>query len=104
MVAPMEFERTPEWLLGEDVDGGRQFVIHTATPAFIAEIFEDDDPAGILDQISFHCPSGQSLARFYWYDDAVTDEKEFIALCSRAAEFIAEYDRIVDEETNDNDG
>ncbi len=88
-----KFEYTPEWLLGETVDGSRQFVIHTTSPAFLAEIFDEDDPAGILSGITFSMPSGQHLGRFYWYDEPVTEEQAFLELCSRAAQFIAEYDR-----------
>jgi len=89
--------RIDEWLIGENVPGDRQYIVHSSDPVFIAEIFDEDD-APVIDEIEFSMESGQVLSRFVWYCEPVTNEREFITLCSAAAAAIAEYDRIMEAE------
>ena len=37
-----------EWLVAENVNGKRQYLIHARSPRFIAEILEEDDTSAIL--------------------------------------------------------
>ena len=89
--------RIDEWLIGENVPGDRQYVIHTCEPVFIAEIYDEDD-APVIDEIEFAMNNGQVLSRLVWYGEPVTQERAFVDLCSRAAEAIERYDEIMEAE------
>lgn len=89
--------RTEDWLIAEGVDGTRQYIVHTCEPAFIAEIF-DSDEAPMLGEIEYAMTTGQVLSHFYWYDEPVTSERDFMALCEAAEWAVGEYDRILETE------
>jgi hypothetical protein len=91
----MPKEPREEWLIAEGVDGTREYVVHTYAPAFIAQIF-DSDEAPVLGEIEYAMTTGQMLSRFYWYDEPVTGDREFMALCEATEEAVVEYDRILE--------
>lgn len=61
-VTLMDRKPHDEWIFGSCSKGIRKYLVHTVEPRFIAEIFAEDDPAGILDPLSYVLPDGRSLA------------------------------------------
>lgn len=90
-------QRHDEWIVGEGVIG-RDYLIHTLEPRFIAEIF--DEPP--LDKFEFSLSNGQTLANFVWSDDPPTS-KELIRLLARADEALADYDLQLKADLNKRD-
>jgi len=86
MISPI-----PEWLFCEDSDGERQFIFHTTAPAFVAEIFDADDPDGVLDSLTVGLNNGQALANIVWYDDS--DRYFSQSLLRRLNSAIKAYDK-----------
>jgi hypothetical protein len=91
----------PEWLVGEpaeyrpESDDARTFLIHTAAPRFIAEIFDEGDNRGILENVSYCLQSGQSLSRFTWIDEPPEFHPpswDFLDLMKKADRAITMYD------------
>ena len=76
----MAITKFDEWLVGENVDGSRQYIIHTLTPRFVGEIVDND--AG-----------GNDVAEFEFYDEPPADPAYLARLMSEAGDAINEYDR-----------
>jgi len=83
--------RIDEWLIGENETGSRTYIIHSQHPVFICEVFDEDSP--VIGEIEYSCRSDQTFSRFVWYDEPVTDEQEFLALCQFAEAALSEYDK-----------
>jgi len=81
-----------EWMLGEAIDGKRQWIIHTRGTQFIAEIVDDEDDA-LNPPFEYRMSSGQWLCNFTWYDDA--PPQDLMILCREAEEAIEIYDEIL---------
>lgn len=58
----------PEFLFCESSDGHRQFILHTTSPRFLGEIFDEDDADAVLDEVSIGLNNGQTLANIIWLD------------------------------------
>jgi len=93
-----------KWLVAESLDGRRLYLVHGHRPRFVARIFEEDDPADVLDSLSYRLPTGESLAGFVWLDavDWQTHpvEPELLDLLKRAGEAVAAYDERLDAAVN----
>lgn len=91
----------PLWLFADGLDGTRNFLIRTEAPRFIAEVFAEDDDAGILAELSFALSDGRSLANFTWLDPQPED---YLPLLRQADNALRDYDDMVDlEMTEDED-
>lgn len=84
-----------KWLIGESVDGVRQYIVHTQPPRFIG-LIEDDDGTSVINQLE-------------WIDEPVlggdpsSDAAAVAQLMREAGEALAEYDGCLDciEESDD---
>ena len=74
----------PKWLIAEDVSCLRQFIIHTESPRFVGEIFDDDE--GIGNIIGF--PKGEII----WIDDPPMDASALAKIMRQAGDALMEYD------------
>ena len=74
----------PKWLIGEDISCQHQFMVHTQTPRFIAEIFDDDEGLGNI--IGF--PKGEVI----WIDEPPLDGEILARLMREAGEALNAYD------------
>jgi hypothetical protein len=85
----------PRWLFGENIDGKRQFIIHTQEPRFIGEIVDTDDgfneitKVQFIDEPEFPLPAkkGGKLA------------KGLARLMREAGEALIKYDKNLDDFT-----
>jgi hypothetical protein len=91
-------------------ESGRMYVVHTHTPRFVAELFDEDDEHSV--HFALHLPeSGEVLANFVWIDRA--EGVDLDALRQAVADFLAEGDfraereiaaaRRAEEEEDDHD-
>ena len=78
-----------EWMAGENIDGSRQYLIHSKSPRFIAEILDDVDDLRI-GGFQYQMNTGQWLSDFFWLDPPPED---LTALLNEAESFIIEYDQ-----------
>lgn len=76
------------WIIGQGSSTERPYVIHTEQPRFIAQIFDEGDPNGILVPLSYSLRDGRSLASFAFYDD-LPDEKTLLTILRSADEVLA---------------
>ena len=74
----------PKWLIAEDVDCTRWFMIHTEYPRFIAEIFDDEETGGNI--IGF--PKGE----VDFIDNPPTIAPELASLMREAGDALVKYD------------
>jgi hypothetical protein len=81
----MPIDRLDEWLLAENLDGSRQYVVHTQYPRFVGEIIDTD-------------VGGSNVLDFEWLDEPPLDATIMARLMREAGEAIAEYDRRLDED------
>lgn len=81
----MPIDRLDEWLIGENLDGDRQYIVHTQYPRFVGEIIDND--AG-----------GNDVTSFDWLDEPPLDATIMARLMREAGEAIAEYDRRLAED------
>ena len=49
----MGFAIKDRWLVAENIDGSRQYIIHTDRPRFIAEIFDNDNGGNDIGEFEF---------------------------------------------------
>lgn len=84
-------KRTPEWLIADDSNAQRWYIVHTTEPAFIAEIFDNDDDEGIVGGFSVGLSNGQYLGNFNLWSDVPLDVA-FVAVCHRVGPVLDEYD------------
>jgi len=81
----MAIDRLDEWLIAENVDGSRQFILHSQYPRFVGEIVDNDR-------------GGSDVTEFEWMDEPPLDATIMARLMREAGEAIAEYDRrLIDE-------
>ena len=78
----------PRWLFGDDIDGDRNFVIHTEHPRFIVEVHDRAD-GGYDSQAD----------DFTWLDEPPMDAALLARLASESGEAFAEYDRRLENES-----
>ena len=72
----------PRWLFAEDTSGGRQFVVHTQWPRFVAEVL--DAPLG----------EAQEIEVVQLMDEVGNPDPQTIAsLMREAGDALTEYDR-----------
>ncbi|MGE0760789.1 MAG: hypothetical protein AB7O38_27510 [Pirellulaceae bacterium] len=80
--------RRDPWIIGQGIATERPYIIHTEKPRFMAQVFEEGDPDGILAPLSYSLRDGRSLARFAFYDD-LPDERTLRAILRWADEILA---------------
>lgn len=80
--------RRDSWIVGQGIATERPYVIHTENPRFIAQVFEEGDPDGILAPLRYSLRDGRSLARFAFYDD-LPDERTLRSILRWADEVLA---------------
>lgn len=73
-----------EWILGENAEGDRRYLIHTVDPVFVAEVFQDSNPDGILAPFSYDLGDGWSLANLLLDDEPPTLD-ELMPILSEAS-------------------
>lgn len=76
------------WIIGHGQVTQRPYVIHTQKPRFIAQVFDEGDPAGVRAPLSYALRDGRSLARFAFYDD-FPDERTLQTILRWADEILA---------------
>ena len=81
-----------EWMVGEAIDGRRQWIVHTREPRFIAEIIDDDDE--LNPPFEYQMSSSQWLCNFLWLDEPPED---LTILCAEAEGVIETYDAILNK-------
>jgi hypothetical protein len=80
--------RRDPWIVGQGTASERPYIIHTEKPRFMAQVFEEGDPDGILAPLSYSLRDGRSLARFAFYDD-LPDERTLRSILRWADEILA---------------
>lgn len=83
----MAQQRDP-WIVGQGSSTERPYVIHTEQPRFIARVFDEGDPDGILAPLSYSLRDGRSLAGFAFYDE-LPDEKTLLNIFQAADDVLA---------------
>jgi hypothetical protein len=76
----MAISKFDKWLIAENRDGSRRYIIHTQRPRFIGEIVDND-------------LGGSDVTEFEIIDEMPLDAAAVAALMREAGEAIAEYDR-----------
>jgi hypothetical protein len=76
----MAISQFEEWLIGENVDGSRQYIVHTLPPRFIGEIIDNEE-------------GGNDMTDFQFFDDPPADPVYLARLMREAGDAINEYDR-----------
>jgi hypothetical protein len=79
------------WIFGQSARGDRRYVVHTGKPAFVAELFAECDPNGILHGLSYDLADGRSLANFMFLEEP-TDEVAKHKLLRRAGRLVERLD------------
>jgi len=69
-----------EWIVGESVDGQRQYIIHCLPPRFVAEIFDNDE-------------GGNDIGEFEFIDEPPKNAAALAKLARRAGDALAEHDQ-----------
>jgi len=82
-----QIKEPDEWMIGESIDGERQWIVHCRRPRFIAEIVDDDDK--LNPPFEYQMRSGQWLCNFYWFD---APPEDLTILCMETQEAIEMYD------------
>src|SRR3989339_1306779 len=77
----------PRFIFGENIDGKRQFVIHTQEPRFIGEIFGNDEGGSDIDNVMFIDQP----------DIHKNTAKDLAKLMSETGDALFEYDRNLDQ-------
>ncbi len=77
----------PRWLFAEDKDGNRQFILHTKTPGFYAEITDESQLSGF----EYALKNGQTLSEFVWFDNPPAG-KDLELLLEVADDALEQYD------------
>ena len=88
MVAKSKKTNIPKWLIAEDVECSRWFIVHTQFPRFVAEIFDDEETGGNI--IGF--PKGEVVM----IDQYPVDESAASSLAKlmrEAGEALTRYDQ-----------
>lgn len=80
----MATHELPEWLIAEDHACTRWFIMHTCSPRFIAEIFDDEETGGNI----FGSPAGEII----WLDEPPLNPQRAARLMRRAGDALARYD------------
>ncbi len=86
----MAISKFDEWLIAENIDGSRQYIIHTLTPRFIGEILDTAN-------------GGNEVKELEWIDPPPQDVSEAARLMRQTGDAIAEYDLILEEERPDDE-
>lgn len=76
------------WIIGQGSSTERPYVIHTEKPRFMARVFDEGDPDGILAPLSYSLSDGRSLAGFSFYDE-IPDERTLRSVLRAADEALA---------------
>jgi hypothetical protein len=92
MKIDIKIKQPDEWMIGESIDGKRQWIVHTQKPRFLAEIIDDDKDV-FNPPFEYQMRNGQWLCNFTWYDYPAED---ITILCLEAEDAIETYDRILD--------
>ena len=78
--------KLPEWLIAEDLDRQRWFVLHCADPRFLAEIA---DTERFNPPFEYELESGEYLCNFMWFDEPPED---LTWICEQVNQLIEQYD------------
>lgn len=76
----MAYTKFDRWLIAENIDGSRQYIIHTQKPRFIGEIMDNEI-------------GGNDVTDFIWLDEPPKDVQFLALLMREAGDAIAEYDK-----------
>lgn len=83
-----QIKQPDEWMVGESIDGKRQWIVHTRGHRFIAEIIDDEEDI-LNPPFEYQMRSGQWLCNFVWFDYPPAD---LTIVCMEAQEAIEMYD------------
>ncbi|RKY23754.1 MAG: hypothetical protein DRP62_05295 [Planctomycetota bacterium] len=95
----MAISKFDKWLIAENIEGDRQYIIHTHRPRFIGEILDNE-------------VGGNDIAEFLWLDDPQKFYKDkspdelaatLAKLMRQAGDAINEYDRILESKEHYDD-
>ena len=75
----MAYSKFDKWLVAENIDGSRQYIIHTQTPRFIGEILDNEE-------------GGNEVTEFIWLDEPPADASFLAQLMREAGDAINQYD------------
>lgn len=76
----------PEWLIADDLDRKRWFVLHTKEPRFIAEIADGES---FNPPFEYELDSGEYLCNFLWFD---LPPEDMTLICEQVNQIIEQYD------------
>lgn len=96
MVTKTKKSTLPKWLIAEDVECTREFMVHTEFPRFIGEIFDDEETGGSI--IGF--PKGD----IEFIDNVNIDDKspaKLAKLMREAGDALAMYDDINEQKADE---
>ncbi len=80
-----------EWLIAENEDGSRQYLIHTVKPRFWCRVCDDGEKFSIAG-LSAAMANGQTLAEFEWLDEPENNEQVLLSLTQEANDFLELYE------------
>jgi hypothetical protein len=93
----------PKFLYADDLSSTRHFLIHTEAPRFLAEIADETEDEGILDEMVLVLGGGLALFNMVWFDRRPSAE-DLIRLCGQARRFLDDYIDATDLMTEDGGG
>lgn len=88
----------PNWIIGDSIDGTRQYLLRAVKPCFLAQICDDDQAR--LAPLSFALADGRQLAHFQWFDPQ-PQGAALTELLRQAAQAIHDYDDFTDLATQE---
>lgn len=86
-----------EWLIAENENGRRQYLIHTTAPRFWCRLCDDDEDYP-MSGLTAELDNGQTLADFTWFDQPPVDDAVLLSLFREASDAIDLYDRRLDRD------
>ena len=75
----MALSKFDRWLIAESIDSERQYIVHTHTPRFVAEILYDAEGGNYIDDFDF-------------IDEPPADPQYLAQVMREAGQALAEYD------------
>jgi hypothetical protein len=86
----MAYSIKDRWLIAENIDGSRQYIIHTHKPRFIAEILDNEE-------------GGNDIGEFEFIDEPAFDAAALAKLGREAGDALVQYELNLDLQEFDND-
>jgi len=84
----MAITKFDRWLIAENIEGSRQYIIHTHRPRFIGEILDNAE-------------GGNDVTDFIWLDEPPLDVSFMARLMREAGDAINEYDLNLENENDE---